>query len=355
MATERNSNIELFRIFLMVMLIMPCHYVMSGGIINQITVDNLSFNSFFAELFAKTGYVGNNCFVLITGYFMCDKNFSWLKVAKLFCQVEFYFLLFFIIFCVTGYSSFSFRAFYNVLFYIPRNVGVGFIGTFLVLYLLIPYINKLIAVLENKELSKLALLLIAFFCVFNTMFFSHVFEMVGWYVTVYIIGACLKKCLPPWCLKRKSIYIFLFINISIVFGSIVIALYLAQYYTFLFDHIQIFIRESNYLMSLSLAVSLFLFFQQLELKTSHTINTLATTILGVLCIHDNSGEMQQLIYKDIFNVTKYFYEAYFPLLMFMEIAVIFMCCAFIDILRRKYLEIPLFKWIENHNVVQKFK
>lgn len=70
---ERSSNLELFRIITM-LLIVAHHYVVNSGLydLNGIVFANyFSAKSIFVLLFGAWGKIGINCFVMITGYFMC--------------------------------------------------------------------------------------------------------------------------------------------------------------------------------------------------------------------------------------------------------------------------------------------
>ena len=70
---KRDSNLELYRIITMI-LIVAHHYVVNSGLtdpLGPIYQTPLSFPSIFLLLFGAWGKTGINCFVLITGYFMC--------------------------------------------------------------------------------------------------------------------------------------------------------------------------------------------------------------------------------------------------------------------------------------------
>ena len=87
-ARRRDSNLELFRIITM-MLIVAHHYVVNSGLTSLI-YENLSKpNSIFLLLFGAWGKTGINCFVLITGYFMCQSNITCRKFIKLGLEIEF--------------------------------------------------------------------------------------------------------------------------------------------------------------------------------------------------------------------------------------------------------------------------
>ena len=354
MATKRETNLELFRIFLMVVLIMPTHYIMSGGAIGLVDSANLSFNMYVAEIFSRTGRMGNNCFLLITGYFMCTMEFSWRKFWRLVLQVEFYAVVIYLLFVFFKYEDFSLIGFSSFVLTILNGVGTDFMGTFVALYVLTPFINKLINSLTEKEFKKLLLLLIFFFSVCNSMF-GRVFEMLGWYITVYLVGACLRKCPPQFLDGRKKIMVFLIGNLIFVFGSIILITYLSQYKEGLLRFVQASIQQSNYLLSLTCATAFFLFFKSMKVPYSSIINKLATTILGVLCIHEHSAEMHHLLYKDIFCVKAHFQDSGFLLYMFGCIIILFLVCAIIDLLRVKLLEKPFFALVYDKIIERNLK
>ena len=70
---ERNSNIELFRIIVM-LLIVAHHYVLGYGTLMH---DNpMTVQSWFLYFWGMWGKTGINCFVLITGYYMCKSDIT---------------------------------------------------------------------------------------------------------------------------------------------------------------------------------------------------------------------------------------------------------------------------------------
>ena len=72
----RSSNFELYRIICM-MMIVAHHYVVLSGLTNPgspLLQDPLSSNSIWLYLFGMWGKTGINCFLMITGYFMCTSS-----------------------------------------------------------------------------------------------------------------------------------------------------------------------------------------------------------------------------------------------------------------------------------------
>lgn len=134
----RNSNIELFRIISM-LVIVAHHYVANSGVINEIVgITEPQLKDYFLLIWGWGGKTGINCFVLITGYFMCKSQITAEKFIKLLAEVEFYNIIIYAVFCLTGYTTFAWKAFLDriILF---KSISDGFTPCFLLFYLLIPF------------------------------------------------------------------------------------------------------------------------------------------------------------------------------------------------------------------------
>ena len=92
---RRDSNIELYRIILM-LLIIAHHYVVNSGLTEMFDLANISCNMVFLQLAGAWGKTVINCFSIITGYFMVNSKITFKKFTKILLQVEFYYFLFYI-------------------------------------------------------------------------------------------------------------------------------------------------------------------------------------------------------------------------------------------------------------------
>lgn len=148
----RESNIELFRIITM-LLIVAHHYVVNSGLATAngpIYADPLSWRSLFLLIVGAWGKTGINCFVLITGYYMCQSRITTKKFAKLFFEWMFYRFLLRGIFWITGYEAVSFRS--VVLTLIPiTSISTGFTSCYILFFLCIPFLNVLVQHLTEKQ------------------------------------------------------------------------------------------------------------------------------------------------------------------------------------------------------------
>ncbi|WP_416372134.1 hypothetical protein [Bacteroides sp.] len=111
------------------LLIVAHHYVVNSGLIQVMEKNPLAGDSIFLYLFGMWGKIGINCFVLITGYFMCKSSITIRKFLKLILEVLFYNILIYIIFILFGHESFSITGCLKVLFPI-RNIATNFTACF---------------------------------------------------------------------------------------------------------------------------------------------------------------------------------------------------------------------------------
>ncbi len=72
------------------LMIVAHHYVVNSGLIQTIQESKDILGANLMLLFGAWGKTGINCFVLITGYFMCKSSFSLKKLIKLYLQIAFY-------------------------------------------------------------------------------------------------------------------------------------------------------------------------------------------------------------------------------------------------------------------------
>ena len=152
-AVPRDSSIELFRIVTM-MVIVAHHYIVNSGVIDQITQQNAtSGNALFALQFGWGGKTGINCFVLITGYFMCASRATVRKFVKLLFEVLFYKTVSYVTFWIF-YDGWSYSIKDAIKSIVPLyTVQNGFTGAFLVLFMMIPFINSAIHGMNKKNAS----------------------------------------------------------------------------------------------------------------------------------------------------------------------------------------------------------
>lgn len=226
----RNSNIELYRIVVM-LLIVTHHYVVNSGLDELMMKRPTEASSIFLYLIGMWGKTGINCFVLITGYFMCRQNLTLRRFLSLTLEVIFYNFVITLIFMLSGYTEFSINKL--VWFTLPvKTIGDSFVDSFLLFLLFIPFINVLINNLIQKQ--HLMLLVLCLFCYTIIPTFSLIpntpaivvrINYITWFYVVYIIGSYIR--IYPFKYKNSLKFwgIASFVSIIISVGSVMFFIY----------------------------------------------------------------------------------------------------------------------------------
>ena len=192
---HRESNIELFRIIMM-LLIVAHHYVVNSGVLDAIITPPYTWKHYFLFIYGMWGKIGINCFVLITGYFMCKSEITIRKFLKLLLEVLFYNIVIYSIFALTGYGAFSFvgmvKAFNPI-----ESISYGFTSCFLIYYLLIPFLNKLVTNITKRQHQYLLAICMLFFVIWDRLpGVEYTYNYVGWFCVLHFIASYIRFYLP---------------------------------------------------------------------------------------------------------------------------------------------------------------
>lgn len=342
---ERNSNLELFRIITMA-IIVAHHYVVNSGLLTIVeTKSNLEIKDIFLLIFGWGGKTGINCFVLITGYFMCKSHITGKKYCKLIGERYFYAIVIWSIFLISRYDAFSIKGFLKVLF--PFfTVADNFTGCFLLFYLFIPFLNKLIQIMNKKEHLLLVSLCIFIYTILPSLLKANVsFNYVTWFIVLYLIASYIRCYPEKWFGNTKLWGGLSIISLVLSWMSVVVLAYLGK----IFEKTGIAyfeVADCNKILALITAICLFMFFKNLRVKQNHFINTIAASTFGVLLIHANSDAMRKFLWVDLLRNTDFYNSPFLVLHAIVSVLGIYVVCTFIDWIRIQFIEKPIFRKIE---------
>lgn len=280
---QRQSNIELLRIILMIMVI-TLHFNNAeiGGALNYSC--NLKLNNYLLLFFESVSICAVNCFMIISGYFLSsNKKIKISRILNILLIVFFYRVLDYIISVVLKLEPFTVKSFIGKFF--PINYYAIF---YLVTYIFSPFISILFDNLEKKTQTVLVCLLLLIFCLIPSFIdfgmdlspSTHLEGLStvtlngnqGGYTVIqfflcFIIGVWLKRLdqLPD---MRLSLIVF--------FTSSLIMTFLSPKLKSVFNYCSIFCLLN--------AVSLFLIFIKLNFSNK-VINYISKSIFSIYCIH----------------------------------------------------------------------
>lgn len=342
---ERNSNLELFRIIAM-LLIVAHHYVVNSGLLQIMQSTEITGNSIFLYLLGMWGKIGINCFVLITGYFMCKSNITVSKFLKLILEIWFYNIIIYSLFIVFNIIDFEFESFVRMIIPIG-HVGLDFTTAFLCFYLFIPFLNILVNAMNKKQHIALIALFLAIYSIWPMIpGFGTTYNYVTWFIVLYFIASYLRIYPNTKYSNNTKFWAWMTaISITISMISVVIFRFIQCKYI----HPYFLVSDSTAIFAIIVAVSSFMLFKNIKMKQNKFINTIAASTFGVLLIHANSNAMRQFLWVDVLKNCTYFNHPYLWIHALASVIGVFIICIIIDRLRIMLIERPLFNssWFIN--------
>lgn len=307
--------------------------------------NTVDLQSVFLLLFGWGGKMGINCFVLITGYFMCRSQITAKKFLKLIGERYFYAIVIFVVFVATGYAQFSGKELLKVLF--PFfTVQSNFMACYLLFYLFIPFLNKLIEVMSEKEHLLLIGLCLFIYTILPSFAFAAVsFNYVTWFIVLYFVASYLRIYEKVWFGNTKLWGGLTVISLLVSWTSVIVLEFFEKW-TGHTGYAYFFVADSNKILAFVTAVCAFMFFKNVKIPQSCIINRIATSTLGVLLIHANSDAMRNWLWKDVLKNVTYYNSPFLVLHALGAVGGIYLICTVIDQLRIRLIEVPLFKRLE---------
>lgn len=356
--SNRDSNIELCRIVCMLGVIMH-HFVVHGG---TIFIEEMCLNKIVAYALVPFGKLAFDCFLAISCWYLVDQQFKTERFLKTWFMVLFYSVTFAVVSKLMG-STLALKDWFAVLLPIAGN-SHGFAASYLMLYLLIPFLNRVTKNVTKKQARYLMYLLLYIEC--GTQIIGYFIEYrqpmsseIVLFVLIYFIALNLKR----WPLKIID-------NAPIMLAGFLI-IYIVLFYTryiFTIDPVEPVSRffmstmcDESSLTNIVGGFMLFFFFKQIHIKKSPIINSIATGTFAVLLIHDHNFFRYNL-WNQIINTSSLNYESMLlPKIVAYSIWIFFVCYV-IEKVRVFVLEKNIFKnsyiielsnrintWINNNN------
>ena len=299
----RKSNFELMKILSMYFIVI-WHYIIHAHVLDRTSGTlNLFINFIFIVLSIHV-----NSFVLCTGYFQYKGDFKKEKVITLIKETWFYKASYAIIFLLFFNASISKIDLFFFLQPINYSYSFGefywFINVYILLYLLTPFLNKMIKSLSQQMHKRLILILIVTLSIIPYITLNQVISNTGYtishFVMMYIIGSYLGKypLHNNWHFKNYSdkkyrlIIILLFIcSIIITFLGKPVSEYLSQFNNDCLTYISRVIGGNiiNFSSPFVIVESIMylLLFETFDFKNV-IINKIATLIFGIYLVHENA-------------------------------------------------------------------
>lgn len=309
-------------------MIIILHYFNSqmGGLFEN--VKKFSMNYWISHFIESACIIAVNIFIIITGYFSYKKEEVRIsKVIKLLFLMFFYGIIISSAIISTGLVKFNIKDF------VMSVTSRWFVIIYIILYLMIPYINKIINSLSQKEFRTLMLINIFFFYLWPTIFTGTTLKDGGYgiinFINLYMIGCYIRLFKDD---NKISKFLLLLIYILCTCLTCAFSVFSSRAW------------EYSSIMNLANSIVLFLFFKELNIKGNKIINQLSTYTFAIYLIHENSF-ISTILYRKLFHSDKYWNNNLMIVNLIISVIGIYSICIAIEFLRR-----VLFRKIFDDNI-----
>ena len=325
-------------------LIITYHYALFSNF--RFPAAEITFNRVLYQSMFLTGKTGVNLFVMVSGYFMVKSGRTrTIKVLQLWGQAFFYIVGIWLIFHkrINGMNSMVQDTLKGKLFFLSSGVQ-WFISTYIVMYLLSPYLNAMLGALSRNACRRMLVLTGILWCLIPTISWIPGFvvtEFQGsdltFFLFLYCLGAYLRlyhesdsKGAGRWFLcaaGTAALCVGIIIAVDIWNNKTMGKLRLLDY---LFNY-------QNHVLILLLSLFLFLGFKELKVANSPFINLVSSLTFGIYLIHDN-WQIRRYLWNSVINGPAFQESPWFILVSAGTVMAVFCVCGAIELVRQLTVE-----------------
>ena len=334
---RRNSNLELYRIICMFMIVIH-HYCVHGFGLEYLNYDT---NKYILDILSSWGKVGVDGFILLSGYFMIQSKFTVQKFLKVWGQVWFYTMGIFFAFYFTGNVNPEMTVLLFRRSVLPVSYSMyWFVTYYLVLMILSPFLNTFIHSLEQKQHRNLIIILLLMWSVLDGFFeMDHAFSLFGWFVTLYLVAGYVRLHMPTGEKNAKKygigavIFALLIVMSTVLWNAVGLWTNTAAYWT----NSRINVDQERDFFVFAFAFCFFMYLLNRKPSYHRWINFVASLSFGVYLFHDNYFTRVYL-WMVWFKIDQYYYEWWLGLAVLGIGAGVYVVASLIDCVRKYTVE-----------------
>lgn len=324
-------------------IIVAHHFSVHGGF--EFPIDTISINKLWIQFIQIGGKIGVNIFVLISGYFLVTSSeIRTNKIFKLWIQIFTYSMLIFAVFVELGIRPFSLKEL--LLHFLPITFSqYWFASSYFILYLLSPYINRLLKTFDKETYQRFLILLTFCWCIIPTVLsVSWQCNDFLWFTYLYALAGYVRLHANKNSIKG-SIYIAIsFVLTILTFLSAVIFDFLGMKAAF-FGIRATFFYDMQKLPILLISIFLFIGFLKIDIGYKKSVNILSSAMFGVYLIHDNEY-VRSYLWLVLFKNASYSDSNILIQYSIFVIFFVFVICTVIELARIYILERHYMKTID---------
>ena len=289
---QRLFNMDLLRVICSVFVIIEHFCETNGCNAFGYSLESMSVLSYpMLRIIYSIARVAVPCFIILSGYFsIYSTKQKFRKVVSLTLTVIAYSMITYFVGIIFGSNPVSLK---NILFiFLPQNY---YLYLFLTLYLLSPYINRLIAELNQKQYHRMLLILVFAFVIWSTVIntLCGLFDMqltgvyatgrtttdMGFnicnFITLYLLGGYMRKY-PISLSKNGKLLSFAVISVCVLITSMSEIIF-ADYAVDLLSYDSMFVVLQS--------VLIVMIFSNVKVSSKPIITFAANNTFGIYLIH----------------------------------------------------------------------
>lgn len=277
MKQERDYGLDLLRILCMLMVV--CNHTLSwGGLIeNELVPGTANFylgNAMFALCLPAV-----NCFVMISGYFLCTADFKLKKLISIWGQAIFYSVSIACIVMLLGSQAFSLKELVKF-FLVVSLKRYWFVSAYILMYAVMPFLNCAIRAMDWKTHLLCCGTLLGIFSVLHNMMYISDFGGVNggysflWFCILYIVAAYFRLHVPKYIRHQKWMLSGYFFSALLICGERFLAYWVTPHILGAVKLTSLF-YSYNSIMNVLAAFCLFQFFRGVTVRHAFTKKLIA--------------------------------------------------------------------------------
>ena len=349
---KKQTNFELLRIVSMLFIII-LHILNHTGVINNVESSTIKY--YVLWIINTIALTGVNLYVLISGYFLIESKFKIKKVLQIWSEVLFYSIGIYVVLNVLGIIDFNVKEAIKVFMPILSQ-QYWFATVYILMYILSPYVNKLINSMSQKENKRFVILLIILCCFINVIanpLTGGKVAIIGGniinFLMLYIIAANIRKYDYKVEIKKGISNLIVLLILICLSKFIPIYLYENVIKIGLLNKISILMYNYSSIGYVLMSVIIFLIFKNINIKNdklNKRVLAFSSLTFGVYLIHDNNY-IRSILWKNIYADLKNQNLGIILIIIIVSVPTIFVICSSIEFLRKK-----LFDKIRYQNFIQ---
>ena len=350
MQSKRNYGVDALRSVLMIMIIIG-HLFAHTEIRGVLPYLSAKWN--FTWLTQAVTVCAVDCFIIITGYFMTQSKYDLYKLVRLWSKVIFYSVTVSLILIAAGISKLNAASLLDAFFPVFRR-EYWFFTIYILLYLLIPFLNAGINIMPKNMHRILVVIILVFFyvepllsVVFIQYDLTEGFSIIA-FVTLYVIGSYLARCED---IKKKYCIVALIGSTSLMYVSKVALQFIGNRKGWSFGTGLLY--HNNSVFVLINAVALFMLFKQVKIdqRLHKIVAWVSPSVFAVYLLHEKSG-MRTVLWNE--RLVVFLKESSFPVYVITVFGIPILIFS-VGILIDKFLGVVLFRKIDRSRTTEKIR